>query len=172
MRILITGRTGLAQALNQVYADEQVMCVSRGTGHDINEVHHWGREFLEYDLVINCAYSERGQCRVLEYFFSHWKDLAHRCIATIGSRVTYMPRSELHMDSEYWPYRQHKRDLQSMHDSMLITAQCDLKIINPGPFHSEMSRAIAGPKLDINDLAQRIRAIISDPTLKRVDLWL
>ena len=172
MKILITGRQGLALALAEAYADHDVCLVSRGTGHDITRVESWGDQFLHTDLVFNCAYDGHGQAQVLEYFFRHWQDISGRSIVTIGSRIITQPRSQRDQDHVYWPYRQHKQNLQIMHDRMLSTARCDLKIINPGPFESAMSEHITTAKMPARDLAQRIRTAAADPLLKRLDLWL
>ncbi len=172
MKILITGQQGLARALAEVYADHCVQCVSRATGHDITGIQSWGDQFLAWDLVFNCAYDGAGQAQVLEYFFQHWQAMAGRSIVTIGSRVITQPRAQRDQDHVYWPYRQHKQNLQVMHDRMLATAQCDLKIINPGPFESAMSEHIIATKMSVQDLAQRIRSAVADPAVKRLDLWL
>jgi hypothetical protein len=172
MKILITGRQGLSQELAKVYSDHDTHCVSRSTGYNITEIANWARDFLDFDLVFNCAYDGRGQEQVLEHFFQHWQHQPDRCIVSIGSRIITQPRSEILQDHMYWPYRQHKQNLQNMHDHMLATALCDLKIINPGPFNSAMSMHIAATKMNIIDLAHRIRKVVEDPTIKRIDLWL
>jgi hypothetical protein len=172
MKILITGQQGLALALSKAYEKHSVQCVSRATGHDITTIDRWGHQFLTWDLVFNCAYDGHGQAQVLEFFFQHWQATVGRIIVTIGSRITTQPRTELDRDHMYWPYRQHKQNLQIMHDRMLSTALCDLKIINPGPFESAMSQHITGPKMAVQDLAQRICVAVTDPAVKRLDLWL
>jgi len=172
MKILITGQQGLAQGLAQVYADHDVRCVSRSTGHDITKIEDWGSEFLDIDLVFNCAYCGRGQEQVLEYFFQHWHDDQRRCIVSIGSRVITQPRSDGSGDHTYWPYRQHKQNLQNMHDRMSATAKCSLIIINPGPFESAMSQHIVSAKMPVADLCQQIKRAVEDPSMRRIDLWL
>lgn len=162
----------MARALAEVYADHDVCLVSQSTGHDINKIDSWGDQFLDRHLVFNCAYDGHGQAHVLEYFFQHWQDISERGIITIGSRIITQPRTQRDQDHVYWPYRQHKQNLQIMHDRMLSTARCDLKIINPGPFESAMSEHITGAKMPVLDLARRIRTATADPTVKRLDLWL
>lgn len=172
MKILITGTKGLAQELAFVYADHDVTNVSRFTGHDILKVEDWGVDFLDYDLVFNCAYSGIGQQLVLEYFYHHWQYNRTKSIITIGSKVVTQPRADLAMGNSYWPYRIHKQTLQAMHDSMWPTAQCDLKIINPGAFDSDMVAHLDIEKLSLYNLAIHIKKIADDPIIKRVDLWL
>ena len=59
-----------------------------------------------------------------------------------------------------------------MHDSMWPTAHCDLKIINPGAFDSDMVAHLDIPKISLYELAIRIKKYVEDPVTKRVDLWL
>jgi hypothetical protein len=170
MKILITGTKGLAQELSFVYADHDVVTVSQSTGHDILKIDEWGVDFLECDLVFNCAYSGIGQQLVLEYFHHHWKSDSTKSIVTIGSKVITQPRAD--GSTGYWPYLSHKQTLQSMHDSMWPTAHCDLKIINPGAFDSDMVAHLDIPKISLYELAIRIKKYVEDPVTKRVDLWL
>jgi len=172
MKILITGTKGLAQELELIYGGHGVTTVSLSTGHDIFKIDQWGADFLEYDCVFNCAYSEIGQQLVLEYFYHHWQFDSTKSIITIGSKVITQPRSEQALANNYWPYRIHKQTLQAMHEGMWPTAQCDLKIINPGAFDSQMVAHLDVPKLSLYELAVRIKKIADDPVVKRVDLWL
>ena len=172
MKILITGTKGLAQELALVYQNHDVTQVSQSTGHDILQIENWAVDFLDYDLVFNCAYCGIGQQLVLEYFYHHWQYDNTKSIITIGSKAITQPRADLSAGNSYWPYRVHKQTLQSMHDAMWPTARCDLKIINPGPFDSNMVAHLDIPKLRLEDLAVRIKTFASDPVMKRLDLWL
>lgn len=172
MKILITGSKGLAQELAFVYADHDVTNISQSTGHNILQVDHWVTEFLDYDLVFNCAYSGIGQQLVLEQFYQYWKFDPTKSIVTIGSKIVTQPRADLALANEYWPYRTHKQTLQSMHDTMWPNARCDLKIINPGAFDSDMIAHLDIQKLSLYELASRIKKYADDPVIKRVDLWL
>lgn len=170
MKILITGTSGLASSLMQVLFNEhEVMCVSRVTGHDINNVDHWGHEFLDFDMIFNCAYSGFAQVKVLEFFFDHWKNNPNKIIVSIGSRAITHKRIE--NSDEYWPYRIHKQALQSAHDSMLLTAKCDLKIFNPGPIDTKMIAHLSCNKESPDLLAKKIKQLTTDKSLKRIDLW-
>jgi hypothetical protein len=172
MKILITGTQGLAPHIATVYGADHCVCVSRSTGHNINFINTWGDRFLDFDMVFNCAYGDGGQLAVLEYFFHHWQSCKEKSIITIGSKVITQPRVELELDHEYWPYRHHKCSLQIMHDRMLTTAQCNMKIINPGVLDTDMARTLSAKKMSPLDLAKKIQDIVNDPTIKRVDLWL
>jgi hypothetical protein len=170
MKILITGTTGLAKALGNVYVEHDVTLVSRSGGFDISCIDQWGTQFLNHDCVFNCAYNGFSQASVLEFFYTHWKDDVTKKIITIGSRVVTHKRSS--PESGYWPYRLHKQALQQAHDAMLLTAQCDMKIINPGPIDTAMIQHVDCVKFDPDVLAQHIKNVVDNKTIKRVDLWL
>ena len=171
-KILITGRTGLAEALAKIYSNELVTCVSKSTGHDINCVDQWGVDYLNYDSVFNCAYDGIGQQLMLEYFYHHWHSDATKQLITIGSKVITQPRIDQGRDSEYWPYRLHKQTLQSMFDSMITNANCDLKIINPGAIDTPMIEHQTIPKMPTKFLADKIYNFAADRTNKRLDIWI
>jgi hypothetical protein len=170
MKILITGNQGLARSLSNAYSEHQVSMLSRSDGFDINHVDQWGLEFLDQDCVINCAYDRFAQIKVLEFFFKHWGNDSSKKIISIGSRSIVYKR--LDSDEGYWDYRLHKQALQQAHDSMLLTARCDLKIINPGPIDTRMIAHQQCVKFHPDALALKIKSIVEDPTIKRIDLWL
>jgi len=170
MKILITGTSGLAAALADVYKSHSVTAVSRTSGFDINNITSWGIEFLNYDCVFNCAYDGLAQLGLLEFFYNHWKYNYQKKIITIGSRaITY---KRLDVDDGYWSYRLHKQALQQAHDAMLLDAKCDMKIVNPGPIDTDMIKHIDCVKINPKDAAQAIHDIAESKTFKRVDLWL
>ena len=170
MNILITGTKGLAHALGNAYIDHEVTSVSRSGGYDINNIDIWGSEFLDRVCIINCAYDKFAQVKVLEFFFKHWGNNPAKKIINIGSRAIIYRR--LDNDSGYWDYRLHKQALQQAHDAMLLTAKCDLKIINPGPIDTPMIAHHQCLKYNPDELAVKIKTVIEDPTIKRLDLWL
>jgi hypothetical protein len=170
MKILITGNKGLAKALGDVYADQSVTMISRSSGTDINNVSQWGSNFLDYDCVVNCAYDGFAQVSVLEFFYQNWKNNPSKKIITIGSRAVTHKRSD--PESGYWAYRLHKQALQQAHDTMLLDAKCDMKIIHPGPIDTAMLQHIDCVKFNPGILASKIKTIVEDSTIKRVDLWL
>ncbi len=169
MKILITGTRGLAQSLGDAYIDHSVTLVSRSSGYDINDIDTWGNKFADYDCVVNCAYDGFAQVKVLEFFYNQWKHDVNKQIVSIGSRTISFKRSD--NESGYWAYRLHKQALQQAHDSMLLDAKCDMKIINPGPVDTDMIRHLNCVKLDTAALANTIKNIAADATIKRVDLW-
>jgi len=172
MKILITGTTGLAKDLSEVFCNHSVTSVSKASGHNIHQINQWGNGYLDYDCVVNCAYDNIGQQLVLEYFYNNWKNDSNKKIITIGSKIINQPRIESEIDHHYWPYRLHKQALQLTHDVMLATAKCDMKIINPGAFDTAMISHVDTPKISTKVLSEKIFQIMQDPLIKRVDLWL
>jgi hypothetical protein len=57
-------------------------------------------------------------------------------------------------------------------EAMLLDARCDIKIINPGPIDTDMIAHHQCVKYNPAVLANKIKTIVSDPDVKRVDLWL
>jgi hypothetical protein len=172
MKVLITGSSGLAQALANAYSDQTVTLVSKSCGFDINEVAKWGQQFLDYHCVFNCAYDAFAQISVLEFFYGAWRTDCTKTIVTIGSKAVSGARAEKNLDNAYWPYRLHKQALQQAHDTMSRTANCNMKIINPGPIDTHMTQHLDVAKIDAQDLAWKIKSWVADPTIKRIDLWL
>lgn len=170
MNILITGTQGIAAAIKNAYADCNVVAVSKSQQYDIKQISSWGHQFINFDVVFNCAYDDFAQVAVLEFFFNAWKTNSSKTIVSIGSRIVVQSRIDIDIDQAYWPYRQHKLALQQAHDSMIKTARCRLKIINPGPIDTAMISHAACNKLDSKYLASKIKQWVADPDISRVDL--
>lgn len=170
MKIVITGTKGLAVSLQQEFATHQVCLVGRSNDHDVNRVQSWGDQFLDHDILINCAYDAWAQIQVLEFFHSHWKHDATKCIVSVGSRV--VNHSGLDGKTGYWPYRMHKQALQLAHDAMQCDSLCRMLLVNPGPIDTDMVRHHAVPKMMPAMLAHKIKEAILDPTVRRLDVWI
>jgi hypothetical protein len=171
MNILITGTQGLAAAIKNVYdSDHNVVAVSKSQNFDIKDISSWGNKFVDFDIVFNCAYENFAQVNVLEFFFDAWKNNSSKTIVSIGSRIINQTRIDSSKDHCYWAYRQHKLALQSAHDVMLKTAQCRLKIINPGPIDTAMISNAVCKKIDPLVLAVKIKQWVEDVDITRIDL--
>jgi NAD(P)-dependent dehydrogenase (short-subunit alcohol dehydrogenase family) len=172
MKIVITGTQGLGSALADRFCEHTVVGVSRSNGHDIAHVRDWGSDFLDHDMIINCAYSGFDQVTVLEYFYQHWQNDSSKHIINIGSKIIDHPRSERDKDHDYWPYRLHKQTLYMAWKNM-VESNCDVKLINPGAIDTSMMRNVNNvKKFDPAQLADKCYQAIMDPTVKRLDLWL
>jgi hypothetical protein len=170
MKILITGNQGLAAALASIYNDHQVQMISRGLGKDIGNVDQWAVDFLDYDMVINCAYSQLDQVAVLNFFFEHWKNHAHKTIVTIGSTACDYPAARPDLVDQPWPYRYHKKALLAAWHETCFHAVKSM-IVNPGPIDTAMIQHRRVAKMPPVALAAKLRTVIDDPWMRRVDLW-
>jgi NAD(P)-dependent dehydrogenase (short-subunit alcohol dehydrogenase family) len=173
MNILITGDKGLAEALQTVLMSEgqTVTCVSRQSAHDIKNVKEWGPQYWHYDVCINCAYDSWHQIDVLEQFYYAWRDIPHKQIINIGSKIADYARIEAEIDYQYMEYRVHKQALELAFNRMVNTAACDIKLINPGAIDTDMISHLSCKKMDPAWLAQQIVELMKQPAVKRVDIW-
>ena len=167
MKIAITGSRGIARSLQQAFQEHDVCLLSRSTGHDINCVDTWGTEYLDRDVLINCAYDKWAQIQVLEFFYTQWRENPTKAIVTVGSRVV-----SYRQDQHYWSYQMHKQALQLAHDTMQSTARCRMLIVNPGPTDTDMVRHRDIPKLCPDVVAEKIKTALADPLTRRLDIWL
>jgi hypothetical protein len=172
MNILITGQQGLSQHLGEQLAQHHdVMLVSRSTGHDIAKFDFWGPAFYHYDCVINCAYDSIHQVKVLEQLYWAWKDDSAKQIINIGSIISSYPRSAKELEWEYMDYRVYKQALELAFARLSRSAQCDIKLINPGAIAGLRTAELSSVKMNPADVAQRIINVMQDPMIKRIDFW-
>ncbi len=170
MNIIITGTRELSAALAEYLSTSNtVHCLDRTK--DINDVAQWGNKFVDVDCIINCAYDGFGQLAVLDHFACMWANHPDKTIINIGSIVSDYPRSEKEKDGEYFPYRIHKQALQKGFSSLVRDTKCSIKLINLGPFESEMSRHIKIKKLTSNQVCRYVDLLLSDSNIKRIDVW-
>ena len=171
-KILITGNSGLAGSLNTLLSSNNtVTCVSRNTGHDIKDIAIWFDQFSDHDIMINNAYQDWGQIKVLEHVWHLWSDDAARMIVNIGSTVSDYVRVETHKDAQYWPYRLHKQSLQACFQKIVSVSACDVKLLNPGPIDTNMLSHLDCVKMSPDWLAEKIIWVMQQPEIKRIDLW-
>lgn len=173
MKILITGDRGLAQGIADIVKQQghDAVMVSRSTGHDINSVQTWAKDFSDVDICVNSAYSGFAQVAVLETFADMWRDDTERQIINIGSMVADYPRSQIELDHQYWSYRLHKQALQSAYAKIMQDRDCQIKLINFGPIDTDMMSGVDVPKMSVAQAANRVWSMIQDPAIKRQDLW-
>lgn len=170
-KVLITGTGGLSKALANVYNDHSVFCTSRSQSYYLESVEQWGEQFLNYDIVFNCAYSETGQVKVLKYFSDRWKNDDSKIIVNIGSIVADYPRSEIAKERDFFEYRYSKQGLQQAFSDIAKTYKCDLRLINPGPIDTDMIKHLDCVKMNPNQCAKSIRQTVEQTNFKRIDFW-
>ena len=170
-KVLITGSKGLSAALAEVYSDCSVYCTSRSNNEFLERVDSWGHDFLDYNTVFNCAHSDIGQVKVLKYFSDHWCNDATKTIVNIGSIVADYPRSEVDKERDFFEYRYSKQSLQQAFFDVAKTYNCDIRLFNPGPIDTDMTRHIDCAKLDPVKCAKIIRKTLEETDFKRIDFW-
>jgi hypothetical protein len=174
MNILITGQTGLSEALRQALEnDHNVTCVSKSTGHDITRVLDWATDYYHYNVLINCAYDQWSQVTVLEQFYYAWRDDPSKQIINIGSSIVDYTRIETEKEHEYMDYRIHKQALQAAFHRLVKLAKCDIKLVNPGAIDTARIQHLTfNQKMTPRFVAEKIIAIMQEPSFRKVDLWL
>jgi hypothetical protein len=171
MKILITGKTGIAGALAEEFCNYEVYTASRSNGYDIANWQEWAWQFDGVDVFINCAYNEWHQIGLLEHFASIWKDNPSKTIINIGSKVTDYSRSERNKDREYFAYRVHKQSLQTVSQTLSDNCKCRILLINPGPVDTPMISFLEVDKMSVNRFAKITKTIVEIPEIRRVDVW-
>jgi DNA polymerase/3'-5' exonuclease PolX len=108
---------------------------------------------------------------VLEQFYYAWRDMPHKQIINIGSKIADYARIEAEIDYQYMDYRLHKQALELAFSRLVNTATCDIKLINPGAIDTDMISHLSCKKMDPSWLAQQIVELMKQPAVKRVDIW-
>lgn len=159
MKIAITGHTqGIGLACAQTFQpNNTIIGMSRSNGFDINDVRKIADAAEHADVFINNAYCGYQQTFLLEEMFKRWAN-TDKTIVNIGSACTIYPRIEHHLDSQPWPYRDHKQSLVTMFRNLVRQhADCKLQLVIPGPVDTQMIKHLDCKKLHAMDVAQIIK---------------
>lgn len=171
-KVLITGSGGLSKALAIEYIDHYVYCTSRKNGYNLNDVSEWGEQFLDYDILFNCAYNDNDQVKILGFFSEKWKNIRKKSIISIGSIVSDYPRTEIEKERDFFEYRYNKQSLQKAFSDIARSCLCDIRLINLGPMNTAMTDHLDISKLDVNECAKIIKNFVEvDKRIKRIDIW-
>lgn len=159
MKIAITGHSaGIGLACQRVLsADHEIIGLSRSNGYDICNVVQVADAAESADVFINNAYCDYQQTYLLEEMFKRWRN-HDKIIVSIGSACTAYPRIEQHLDSAPWPYRDHKRSLETLFRQLVKEpAACKLQLVSPGPVDTQMISHLNCSKLHPMDVAHTIK---------------
>lgn len=171
MNIAITGHTsGIGSACLNLFSG---VGYSRKTGWDIANTDNLIKELVEkdYDIVINNAYLENYQSKLLEKLFLEWKNQP-KIIISIGSYIIDYPPIECDKHKEGWSYRDHKKDLAQVFRRLAKQpSTCRLGLINPGPVDTPMIKHLDTEKMHPCKVASAINLMIENPYLKEVTLY-
>ena len=154
MKIAITGHTkGIGKELDNFFsANATIIGLSRSTGYDINNVDSIVEAVKECDVFVNNAYSGYQQAILLEEVFNIWKD-TNKTIINIGSAITDYPRTELELDNNPWPYRDHKLALQKKFRELAWgSTNCRIALISPGATDTDLIKHLDCIKLSANEV--------------------
>ena len=171
MKILVTGKRGLAAALVNSLQQHRVFLTDQ-QNYNIQDVKAWASRFANFDVCINCAHDSWHQVSVLEEFYSMWHSDPNKIIVNVGSTVSSYSRTELDKEHEYFPYRLHKQALELCFNKLVKVAKCNIKLVNPGPMDTSMISHLTCTKMTPAHVADRISWLINQPDVKRLDLWL
>lgn len=172
MNIAITGHTkGIGLACSNLLVGSTGY--SRSNGWNIAHTDTIVREFVykDYDVVINNAYSDYYQTKLLQKLFDAWTN-KNKIIISIGSYVIDYPRSDKSLTVETWPYKDHKLDLAkvfrrlSKQDSL-----CRLGLINPGPTDTDLVKHLDVKKIKPELVADAVRLMLDTPHIKEITLY-
>lgn len=169
MRLLVTGTQGIAAAVARLpYA---VTVVSRSTGHDVLAWRDWIDQFKQHDVFVNCAQVGSAQAELLVHMALSWKNQPSKLIINIGSMVADYRRT-VGNDDEFWQYRWQKQNLQNAFAKLTRDCECRVALINPGAVDTDMMRHLDCAKMSADTVANYVDLVITNPELRRIDLWL
>lgn len=174
MKIVITGHTsGIGDACYRHFKQHfTVVGLSRENGFDIKYPELIYSQAHDADVLINNAYSDHYQIGILEYFFSAWQSQKNKTIITVGSYCTDYPRIERSMDTEPWPYRDHKRSLEQKFRELSLTEHaCNIQLIKPGPVDTPMIKTLDCVKISADAIAVTIGVMLAQPKIKELTIY-
>lgn len=172
MRIAITGHTsGIGLAIFNLFKDtNEILGFSRSNGFNIKDVDPIVESIVDADIFINNAYYEYQQCVLLQKINNMWAG-TNRQIINIGSTCVHYPRLEQDLDSEPWPYRDHKSALEKLFRHLVKQENsCRLHLINPGAVDTDMIKHISCTKLEPLSVAIAVQTVINFPSIKELTI--
>lgn len=172
MKILITGSGGISEALSEAFSSHDVYCSSRSQNQSPGDIEIWGINFLNFDMVFNCAYNENDQVKVLKFFYNNWKNNNSKTIINIGSIVADYPRAEVSRERDFFEYRYYKQALQQAFSDVVKSSQCDIRLYNPGPVETRMTSNLNCVKMTAQECAGIIKETLNNKKIKRIDFWI
>lgn len=159
MKIGITGHTkGIGKALaNKFSKDYSVLGYSRANGYDIGDELTRDRivkESKEFEIFINNAYHPVGQTDLLVKLIEEYKG-TDKLIINISSKLAYFPSG-----TAFDGYKLIKEQQNILiKDRFLIDSPRILNVIT-GLVDTEMAGNFDSPKLDVNNFADLIYALV------------
>jgi NAD(P)-dependent dehydrogenase (short-subunit alcohol dehydrogenase family) len=173
MKIAITGHTqGIGKRLAEYFSNNaEVIGLSRSNGYDINNTNSIIDAVKDCDVFINNAYSDYQQAILLEAVYRLWED-TNKTIINIGSTVTNYPRTEITLDNEPWPYRDHKLALQKkFRELSWNSTHCHLALVNPGATDTPLIKHLDCIKLAPAEIVEAVALTLANPYIKEITVY-
>jgi len=172
MIIAITGHTrGIGKAIADNLKGNTIIGLSRSVGYEISDTQRILEAGKDADIFINNAYDGFYQRDLLEAFYNEWKD-TNKTIISIGSIVTDYPRLERELDSQPWPYRDHKTALRDTFRKLVKQPhRCRLALVVPGATDTEMIKHLDVPKMNPVEVARAVRYVMYNSFVKELTVY-
>lgn len=172
MIIAITGHTrGIGKAIADNLKGNTIIGLSRSNGYEISDTQRILEAGKDADIFINNAYDGFYQRDLLEAFYNEWKD-TNKTIISIGSIVTDYPRLERELDSQPWPYRDHKRALRDSFRKLIKEPHnCRMALISPGATDTDMIRHHNVAKMNPVEVARAVRYALYNSFIKEMTVY-
>ena len=172
MKIAITGHTrGIGKAITENLKGNDIIGLSRSNGYEISSIQKIVDTAKDADIFINNAYDGYYQRDLLVAFYNEWKD-TNKMIINIGSIVTDYPRIERELDSQPWPYRDHKTALRDTFRKLVKEPHnCRMALINPGATDTDMIKHHTVAKMNPVEVARAVRYVMYNSFVKEMTVY-
>ena len=157
MKIGITGNSaGIGKSISEL--PYEFIQFNRADG-DIHNVELVYEKFKDCDIFINNAWDNDCQIKLLNYFFSKWRDVPKKIISIGSSISTYKPSS-----TGYEGYVDLKKQLRQAHCDIvnLKITKCKSYLVNPGVTDTKMTVYRKDKKMSTHDVADIVKFIIEN----------
>jgi len=140
MKIAITGHTsGIGKSCFDLLSSKHnVFGYSRSNGWDISNIEMICQDLIhnDFDIVINNAYFEDCQVKILQRMYEEWKN-TNKKIISMGSVVT----DHLHFTSKDGEdYTLYKRMLEDAHNRRTVGNTCQSILVKPAQVDTPLMR--------------------------------
>jgi hypothetical protein len=172
MKIAITGHSqGIGFAIANQLHQHNIIGLSRANGYDIANISKIIDAVRDCDVFINNAYHNYFQTELLSTLYAEWQDL-DKVIINIGSAITVYPRTEIALNDQPWPYREHKISLEKEFRKLSWQGdRCKLALVNPGATDTNMMRTLDCIKLNPIEIAKAVELVLNNPYIKEITVY-
>ena len=160
MKVAITGSSGLAKTIKDFLEEEGIeVIVSRIEDITMNGINWWG--FANVDVLINFAYDDFEQTRILNYAHEMWCDKSDKYIINFSSRAAQANISQGYL------YASAKSSLNHLANNLQYNSDKKYRMttLNLGLIHSDM------PSLQREQVAALVLDMIqSEPSIEVAEM--